>query len=533
MRRALGEFWLPATVGIVGMLVSFTVWGLLVGERRQHLLDATADMAAESRESIELGLERQLHELGGLATLWGEFGLPPEPQWVMDVRQRVARTPGMIALAWVDPGEPEPRIVTADATPQAAVAHLVEPVRGLGAGPRGLGPERLASGALASRVVLPVRPTGPAGASGTLVGVFEVAPFVEHVLRGKAPGFAIAIDWDGEAVFARGEPSRDPWQAWWRADVDVALPLGGAWRMAWRPTPAHAAARLTPIRHYLLAAGVLLSIVMAVASHQLRVITRQSRGLESANQALERRGGELESEVAARTAELSEVVDELEAFNHSVSHDLRTPLGAILNFVAILEEDHRDRPLDAEGLVCLARIRRSATRATDLLEDLLQLSRAGRAALRFERVDMTALARESFAQVRAAEDDFDVEFLLDPLPEAHGDRTLLGDVFANLLGNALKYSRGKEKRRIGVRGRVEGDACVYVVVDNGIGFDMRFAEKLFGLFERLHHDDEFEGTGVGLAMVARIVRRHGGRAWAEGRPGEGASFAFSLPRARS
>jgi two-component system sensor kinase len=179
----------------------------------------------------------------------------------------------------------------------------------------------------------------------------------------------------------------------------------------------------------------------------------------------------------------------------------------------------------------LARIRRSATRATQLLQDLLELSRAGRAALALEPVDMAALCRETFTQVRVAEgvDEDEIELLVDPLPDAVGDRALLGAVLANLLSNAIKYSRGREKRRIRVTGRTERGETLYEVEDNGQGFDMRFADKLFGLFERLHASDEIEGTGVGLAMVARIVKRHGGRVWAQGRPTQGARFGFALP----
>jgi signal transduction histidine kinase len=144
---------------------------------------------------------------------------------------------------------------------------------------------------------------------------------------------------------------------------------------------------------------------------------------------------------------------------------------------------------------------------------------------------MTELARASFAQARQQEVDPDVEFALDPLPGAMGDRALVQEVLVNLFDNALKYSRGREKRRVAVHGRVEGGDCVYEVEDNGQGFDMRYADKLFGLFERLHTSRAIEGTGVGLAMVARIVARHRGRVWADGRPGEGARFSFTLPAA--
>jgi signal transduction histidine kinase len=533
-RPGIRDLWLPATVALAGVLASFAFWGLLIGERRDHLRANTADVIAESREGVELELAEQVQVLRGLADRWARFGPRPEPAWAESASQRVSATHGMAALAWVQPDPARSRIATRagagpsdDGAADAAIALGRDGGASFGAEPRWVGPERLASGRVAYLIELPV---GANAEDGVLVGVFEVEPLLDRVLRGTAPGFAIAVDWAGQRVFERGKPSADPWQTWWRAESDVALPLGGTWHLVYRPTAELAAARLTPLPHYLLAVGVLLSIAMALAAHQLRVISHQSRRLATANRALERRGDQLEEQVAPRTSELREVVAELEAFNHSVSHDLRSPLGAILNCVAILEEDHRDRPLGDDGLAWLDRIRHAATRASDLLEDLLQLSQAGRAALRVECVDMTDLARETFAQVRAAEGDFDVEFLLDPLPETQGDRTLLGDVFANLFGNALKYSRGREKRRIAVTGRMEEGENVYVVADNGCGFDMRFSEKLFGLFERLHHDEEVDGTGVGLAMVARIVGRHRGRVWAEGRPGEGATFFFSVPR---
>jgi len=369
--------------------------------------------------------------------------------------------------------------------------------------------------------------------AGVLVGRFVVAPFLEQVLYARARGYAISVLWNGEEIYSRGSPSTDRWQTWWRAEEEVVLPMGGRWRIVQRPTPEFAAARLTPTPHYLLAAGIMLSGVLAVVAYQLRVIARQARFLKASNRALERRGDELEARVAERTAALEDAIAELEAFNYSVSHDLRSPLGAILNFAMILEEDYRDRALGDEGVAILGRISRSATRATALLEDLLQLSRAGRAALSFESVDMAALARETFAQVQAAADDRDIELQIEPLPEAICDRILVGNVFANLFSNALKYSRGREKRCVVVRGRVSDGECIYEVADNGHGFDMRFEDKLFRLFERLHNNDEIEGTGVGLALVARVVKRHGGRVWAKGVPHEGACIGFSLPTRES
>ena len=171
----------------------------------------------------------------------------------------------------------------------------------------------------------------------------------------------------------------------------------------------------------------------------------------------------------------------------------------------------------------------SADRATLLIDNLLQLSRASRAELHLEEVDMTRLATAALRQTTESEDATNVELRIDPLPSARCDPQLVGSVFANLFSNALKYSRGIEKRRISVHGERQAGEAIYTVTDNGRGFDMRFAPKLFQVFERLHQDDEIEGTGVGLAIVARIIKRHGGRIWGTGEVDRGARFSFALP----
>jgi light-regulated signal transduction histidine kinase (bacteriophytochrome) len=282
------------------------------------------------------------------------------------------------------------------------------------------------------------------------------------------------------------------------------------------------------------AAGVIVYLLQLSRQHA-RVLAETNRALETrmreareAEISLRRLSEDLEQRVRSRTRLLENTMSDLEALNFSVSHDLRSPIGAVLNFVMILEEEHRGQ-LDASGREILARIRASAERAIQLLEGLLRLSRAGRAELTIEPLDMTALAREAFAQAHGAVEEGEVEFVLRPLPAARGDRALIGTVFVNLLGNALKYTRGREKRHVELSGFRNEDESVYAVSDNGVGFDARFASKLFGAFERLHPPGQFEGTGIGLAVVARIVLRHGGRVWAEGSPEHGASFFFSLP----
>lgn len=539
--RGARDLGVPVLVSFLGCSLAVAGWWALVLERRDHLLTSTLETSFDSAAALSERLSSQrtaLEELGGL---WTRFGAGPSDEWRAAAGLLVETRPGLESITWVDVDDsPGTRATAGHPLPEALLEwDAAEALQGPPT-PRVMGPEEDERGTF-YRVFLPLSAGDESGeASAILVARVRVGELLGPMLQARSTGYAVTVDWDGLEIFSRGQPSPDSWQDWWRVERRVQLPLEGEWRIVHRPTPTLAAALLTPIPHYLLATGLVLSLLVGAIVHQWRVVSRQARFLEIANRALEEKGQdlerlnvELERRVDERTEQLQEVVAELEAFNYSVSHDLRSPLGAILNLSAILEEDYREQPLGDEGLDFVARIRRSASRATALLEDLLDLSRAGQVALHEERIDMTALAREIFAQARVDQADADVELVLDHLPEAWGDRALLGAVFSNLFANALKYSRGREKRRVIVRGWSEGGDCLYQVTDNGWGFDMRFAHKLFGLFERLHRSDEVKGTGVGLALVQRIVKRHRGRVWAEGEPGVGARFGFALPRPRN
>ncbi len=238
---------------------------------------------------------------------------------------------------------------------------------------------------------------------------------------------------------------------------------------------------------------------------------------------------ELEDRVASRTAEFEAANKELESFSYSVSHDLRSPLRAVAGFSKLLWEEHADQ-LDEEAKRKLGFVQGEAHRMGVLIDDLLAFSRLGRQAMQKGEVDMQAMAGAMYQRLLAQHSGPPVEFRLGMLPHAAGDRVLLDQVWANFLSNALKFSAKREHPVIEVGAVSDEKEHIYFVRDNGAGFDPRYQAKLFGVFQRLHDASEFAGTGVGLALVGRIVNRHGGRVWADGRVDHGATFSFTLPK---
>jgi signal transduction histidine kinase len=231
-------------------------------------------------------------------------------------------------------------------------------------------------------------------------------------------------------------------------------------------------------------------------------------------------------ELAMSAAQLELTNKELESFSYSVSHDLRSPLRAIDGYSRIFEEDFADR-LDAEGLRLLAVIRSSSKKMGQLIDDLLSFSRMGRKPVDASIIDMNRLVDDVWKEVSAGHDN--VKLNKETLPSVWGDRALLRQVLLNLLSNAIKYSGNNPSPVVGISAEKKADEYVYCVRDNGVGFDMRFYNKLFGVFQRLHTENEFPGTGVGLAIAQRVIVRHGGRIWADSKLGEYAAFYFSLP----
>ena len=237
---------------------------------------------------------------------------------------------------------------------------------------------------------------------------------------------------------------------------------------------------------------------------------------------------QLEDRVRQRTAELERANRELEAFAYSVSHDLRAPLRHIKGFLDLLGEGAREK-LSQEERHYLAQIAGSARHMDRLIDDLLLFSRMGQAAMNPEGIQLNQVLQEALAELEPELQGRTIRWVKGDLPRVNADGPMLRQVLINLLSNAIKFTVSRSAAEIEIGAKQSDDEVVVSVRDNGVGFDMRFANKLFGLFQRLHSAAEFPGTGVGLANVRRIIARHGGRTWGEGKPGDGATFYFSLP----
>jgi two-component system sensor histidine kinase/response regulator len=278
---------------------------------------------------------------------------------------------------------------------------------------------------------------------------------------------------------------------------------------------------MKPLEPEVLRAKVAVFVELDRARHELeQEVSERVRIAEQVS--------ELNNALRQKNDDLLAANADLEAFCHSVSHDLRMPLRHIHSYISILEASASSK-LNSEERRHVATVQNAALRMTRLIDDLLAFSRIGRAAMHRQRIRMTALIEETFQDLAPDLTNRRIDWQRHAIPDTMGDPQLLKQVWVNLLANAVKYTRPRDPARIEIGAEEADDEIIYYVKDNGVGFNMQYADRLFGVFQRLHTDKDFEGTGVGLANVRRIVQRHGGRTWAEGAEGRGATVYFSLP----
>ena len=370
---------------------------------------------------------------------------------------------------------------------------------------------------------------------GYIVSVFRTGDLLEGIF-GEQPDPEVDFEVFDGAEFTRANLLHDDDGVLHAGEIShsahfseiVTMEVAGRiWSLYFSTLPGFEPGWRSNLPLFVLLSGLAISLMLFGVTWMLvesRMRTeRVGRQLEETNRELENANRNLEE----TNRELEGANRELEAFSYSVSHDLRAPLRSIEGFSQILLEDHATQ-LDDEARGYLGRVRAASRRMALLIDDLLDLSRVSRGPLRREVIDLSAMAREVAAELEKSRPGREVRFVIADGLTANGDPRLLRIALENLLGNAFKFT--EKQPHATVEFAAAGDRSAYYVRDNGVGFDMAYATKLFGAFQRLHGTEDFEGTGIGLATVQRIVQRHGGRVWAEGEVGKGATFFFTLRR---
>jgi signal transduction histidine kinase len=523
---------------ILGIATTLVIWWSAMRDSNRMAAASLSQVAREIHSVLNVRVERHVEALRNLAQFWQLHGLLPQEAWDFNCEMMIRNFRGIEWIAWVNGRTGSHRFASRDTT-----LHLDESiVRMARERARTPGMDSRASTSGSNVLVFtPVRT--PQDSIGVLVAAISPAKLVGHEYLTSGDIIAYSVTGgDGREIYRYGEAAHHV-PGGMSIEQNLPQAFGDMWIVRYDPTPKYLLGVVSRWHNYFLLTGVLLSLALGAIAFQFvtlreysvalavtnRKLDAQVRELSERDLMMRRMNDELEQRVEARTAQLGEAMKELEAFSHSMSHDLRSPIGAILNYSSILEEDFGQK-LDTEGLRVLHRIRDSGQSATRLLDQLVQFVWLGREKAEKSDVNMTMLAREAFQEVSAGLPADHLKFDLTELPQARGNAPLLGRVFRNLLSNSVKYTRRSQAPRIAVGGEERSEETAYWVEDNGIGFDPAQAETLFEPFRRLHSSNDYEGAGLGLAIVAKIVRRHGGRVWAESNGVGGARFGFSLPR---
>ncbi|HMB59024.1 MAG TPA: ATP-binding protein, partial [Xanthomonadales bacterium] len=361
---------------------------------------------------------------------------------------------------------------------------------------------------------------------GRLIALVDAEICLANLLMDESPGYAVDVIWKDVPLYSRGEAAKDIPLSWTREGM-IESSLGAFWRVVHAPTQELADTLEPPSIDFILLLGLIIAVLMATLTSESWRAYSRAHAAEVAEKSLAELNRDLEHEIELRTRELAHRNEDLQTIADSVAHDMRNPLNGIAMNLQLLEEKNADL-LDKSSLDILQRISPAVDQMAAILDRMLGMSRAAHSTFSREPLDMNALVKETFDELTANEPPPRVSLELADLPAVDADEMLVKMLLTNLLSNALKYTREKEKRRIQVNYEAQDGVTVYRITDNGIGFDQQSTERMFEAFKRLDSSKATAGIGLGLAIVARVVGRHGGRIWAKGIPGEQASFYFSL-----
>ena len=525
--RQTGVFpgWLAPALGVALAAGTVTLWWATLNEERDLLTRWTAVAHQEASRRLDLWLRTRVNPLRRSAVRWSEPFPIDEPDWDEQTRLFLADIDELVAMQLFDLRADPPRLVHRSAREDESLLKTNPSFAGDDSGGFPQATDRPRAAVWQSgdgsflRIDVPI--TRRNEVLGVIRGIFRADLLLAQALDGWAPDTGVEVRHGERQLYIHEHIAADAdWAPYrhWATEGELEL-HGVRLQIIARPARAGRAQAEHSLAWAILLSGLAMALLVPATMRMWMLALERGRLAAASAQAAER--ANLELQAANR---------ELESFCYSVSHDLRTPLRGIAGFSEALLEDCAD-VLPSVGKEHLQRICAAAARMAQLIDDLLKLSRMTRQDLNWEHVDISLIAREVVGRLRAAEPDRAVDIQIQPDIRVLGDRRLLTVAMENLLQNGWKFTSRTSGARIEVAAHTEGDRRIVRVSDNGAGFDMAHADKLFGAFQRLHGMTEFPGTGIGLATVARVIHRHGGEIRAQAAVDRGATFSFSVPSA--
>jgi signal transduction histidine kinase len=526
-RRLLYALFVVVTVAIG----TFALWSALSrGDEQQIARIAEAESYA-ARSQLIRSTEALISALHNIRTYWTANGRLEPARWPGAEGIEMTSLAGVTILLWDDP-ESGTRFLRTPESPGfsyrpsdeewARFGSLTKRARALEQNAI-VGPYEAADGNAWFEVYLVEKDEG---VSGHLVALVDARQALERMLLDVSPGYAIRVVANDMLLYERGRPATGAPADWTRSGL-IRSSLGSVWTVEHRPTATLVATIDSPAVDLVLLLGLFISVLLGTLVYENGRARSRAAAAEAAELKLAELNRNLEENIADRTRQLRDRTLDLQTLADSVAHDLRNPLNSLSVNAQLLEERARHE-LSPESMRVLERFTPSVNQMANILDRLLGLSEVAHATFGREPINMQELVSEIVEDLSGAEPPPPVGFRIEPLPEAFADPTLVHMLLTNLLANAIKYTRSRESRIVTVGSEVHESRTVYYVADNGIGFDQDHADSIFGAFNRLDKASSSEGIGLGLTIAHRVVERHDGRIWAEGRAGEGATFYFEL-----
>jgi signal transduction histidine kinase len=522
--------------GIIALLTVVT-WKALRDQQHIQVAQIAEAESYAARSQLIRNIDTMLRALADVKEYWLIYGHLPRDQWASDAGIELAHFTGIELILWNDPARGVRYARTTenpvfDYRPTDEEWKALEKIDARAGQVKEdaiLGPYIDDAGVTTFEIYMTT--SDGAGDSAHLVAVVDSAKSFGHWLADESPGYAISVFWNDVSLHKQGEPATGLPESWTR-DGMIRTSLGTLWRVVHEPTEELARTHDGPAITAVLWTGLAIAVLIGLLVFENGRARSRALAAEAAEQKLADLNRDLEQQIADRVRELADRTADLETITDSVAHDLRNPLNSISVNTQLMQQQF-GAELGEEGGAALQRTSSSVKRMTEILDRLLGLSVVSQSIFRRQQIDLREIVVDVFTELSSTEQPPAIELVVDDLPWVNADPVLVRTLIMNLLSNAIKYTREKSDRRIEVRSDTRDGISCYCVRDNGIGFDPESAERMFHAFERLDGNGETDGVGLGLDIAARVVKRHDGRIWAEGRRGEGAAIYFTLERPRT